>query len=381
MDRAPTTIDTLHALELRVVEGPQAGARAPLAAGTGFVIATAGSGGADADIILRDAGAAPARVRVTPELGHAPLEVLEGEVRLGGQLLGAGARAVWTRHAPLVVGASVVAFGLACEDLWPPGVPAAGAQEPAGELEPPAGAGTERAARTPLRRRAEVWLAATGAGVLVACAGTLWMAHVAAAPQAPQEVATAPLGAALAGSEFAALQLTTRPDGRLALHGRLATMAERARLDLWLAAQHATPVLDVVVDEAVAREVAEVFRVQGVAVQARVAGPGHIVAEAAEADAARLARAEDAARRDVRGLDRFDLRNSVQPLPAAVAPVADDPNKRIASLVPGDPAYVVTADGARYFVGAMLPSGWRLAQVAGQSVTLERDGRLTRLQF
>lgn len=381
MDRAPTTIDTLHALELRVVEGPQAGARAPLAAGTGFVIATAGSGGADADIILRDAGAAPARVRVTPELGHAPLEVLEGEVRLGGQLLCAGARAAWARHAPLAIGASVVAFGLACEDLWPSGVPAAGAQEPPGEFETPAGAGAARAARRPLRRRAEVWLAATGAGVLFACAGTLWMAHVAAAPQALQEVANAPLDAALAGSEFAALKLTARPDGRLALRGRLATMAERARLDLWLAAQHATPVLDVVVDEAVAREVAEVFRVQGVAVQARVAGPGHIVAEAAEADAARLARAEDAARRDVRGLDRFDLRNSVQPPPAPVAPVADDPNKRIASLVPGDPAYVVTADGARYFVGAMLPSGWRLAQVAGQSVTLERDGQLTRLQF
>jgi len=75
------------------------------------------------------------------------------------------------------------------------------------------------------------------------------------------------------------------------------------------------------------------------------------------------------------------LRNSVQPPPAPVVPMTDDPNKRIASLVPGEPAYVVTADGARYFVGAMLPSGWRLSQVAGQSVTLERDGRLTTLQF
>ena len=64
-----------------------------------------------------------------------------------------------------------------------------------------------------------------------------------------------------------------------------------------------------------------------------------------------------------------------------MVPVTDDPNKRIASLVPGEPAYVVTVDGARYFIGAMLPSGWRLAQVARQSVTLERDGRQTTLQF
>ena len=381
MDRAASIIDTLHALELRVIEGAQAGARAPLAAGTTVVIAAAGSEVGDADIMLRDAAAAPARVRLTAELAQAVLEVIEGEVRLGGQRLCAGAQVEWARHAPLDIGTSVIAFGLACEDEWIAASHTAGATDATGIDTPPTEAGSDDVARKPLRRRAEVWLAATGAGVLIACAGTLWMAHVAAAPRAVEAVAPVALDVALAGSEFAALQVTTRPDGRVELRGRLATMAERSRLDLWLTAQRATPVIDVVVDEAVAREVAEVFRVQGVAVQARVAGPGRIVAEAAEADAARLARAEDAARRDVRGLERFELRNTAQPLPAPVAPVADDPNKRIASLVPGDPAYVVTVDGARYFVGAMMPSGWRLAQVAGQSVTLERDGRLTTLQF
>lgn len=380
MDRDPTTIDTPQTLELRVIEGPQAGARAPLASDAAQVIATAGSGVADADVNLRDAGATPTRVRVTPGLAQAPLEVLEGEVRLGGQLLAAGARAAWERHAPLTIGTSVVAFGRACDDEWPAAAPAAAA-DAAGKLTPPEESGPAEATRAPWRRRAEVWLAATGAGVLMACAGTLWMAHVAAATSVPPVLAIAPLDMVLADSEFAALQFTTRPDGRAELRGRLATIAERARLDLWLAAQRATPVLDVVVDEAVAREVAEVFRVHGVAARARAAGPGRIVVEAAEADASRLARAEDAARRDVRGLDRLELRNTAQPLPAPTAPLADDPNKRIASLVPGDPAYVVTADGARYFVGAMLPSGWRLTQVAAQSVTLERDGHRTTLQF
>jgi type III secretion protein D len=59
----------------------------------------------------------------------------------------------------------------------------------------------------------------------------------------------------------------------------------------------------------------------------------------------------------------------------------DDPGKRIASLVQGDPAYVVTADGARYFVGSMLPSGHRITAVDTQSVTLERDGRQSTLNF
>jgi type III secretion protein D len=61
--------------------------------------------------------------------------------------------------------------------------------------------------------------------------------------------------------------------------------------------------------------------------------------------------------------------------------VVDDPGKRIASLVPGDPAYLVTADGARYFVGAMLPTGHRVKEIASQRVTLERDGSQTTLNF
>ena len=51
------------------------------------------------------------------------------------------------------------------------------------------------------------------------------------------------------------------------------------------------------------------------------------------------------------------------------------------ALVPGEPAYVVTVDGARYFVGAMLPSGHRIARIAPQQVVLERDGRQMNLNF
>ena len=83
----------------------------------------------------------------------------------------------------------------------------------------------------------------------------------------------------------------------------------------------------------------------------------------------------------MRGVKELALRNTATPLPPPTPPVVDDPNKRIASLVPGEPAYVVTADGARYFVGALLPSGHRIAQIAAQRVVLERDGQQTNLNF
>jgi type III secretion protein D len=75
------------------------------------------------------------------------------------------------------------------------------------------------------------------------------------------------------------------------------------------------------------------------------------------------------------------VRNTATPAPKPLPPVPADPGKRIASLVPGDTAYLVTADGARYFVGSMLPSGHRITAIGAQSVTLEHDGRESSLNF
>jgi type III secretion protein D len=377
MDHVVHSDEALHALELRVLEGPQAGARAPFA-GASCELAAAPEGKGDgADIILREE-VAPARVRITVESGAEPpqarIDVLHGEVRLGDQVHGAGAQARWTAYAPLQIGRSEIAFGSSALDAWPvTTMPAASAEARAAAAHP--------AIRTPLRKRAEVWLAGAGAAVLAMCAAALWTAHLSAAPRPAQAAAEPALVTALRGSEFSALQAIVQPDGHIELRGRLATVAERTRLDAWLAAHQLTPRVEVQVDEVLARDVTEVFRVNGVAVQARVVSPGRVVAEAAERDTDRLARAEEVVRRDVRGLTQLTLRNTAKPLPSPTPPVTDDPGKRIASLVPGEPGYLVTADGSRYFVGALLPTGHRITQIASGHVTLEYHGEQSTLNF
>ena len=375
MDRAALPVESMDALELRVLQGPQSGARAPLTAGMPCLLAAGPDGGDGADIVLREPGVAPTRVRVSADAPHAILEVLQGEVQLGGETLQAGSQTLWPMHAPLHIGALVVAFGRACVDHWP---------SPSGQTDgtPAADPATSPPDNPPLRRRAEVWLAAMGAGVLVVCAAALWIAHAAAAAPA---VAAAPdaaaLSTALRGTEFATLQAVRGADGALTLRGRLASDSARQKLDAWLLALGVPARVDVVVDESVAREVAEVFRVNGVAVKATVAAPGRIGAEAAERDAERLARAEEVVRRDVRGLEQLAVRNTAKPLPLPMPPISDDPGKRIASLITSEPAYLVTADGSRYFVGALLPSGHRVARINPGSVTLELHGQQTTLNF
>jgi type III secretion protein D len=84
----------------------------------------------------------------------------------------------------------------------------------------------------------------------------------------------------------------------------------------------------------------------------------------------------------VRGLQKLVVANKAPPAPPPPPPpVVDDPGKRIASVVPGNPAYIVTADGARYFVGAMLPSGHRITAIDGQRVSVERNGETATLNL
>jgi type III secretion protein D len=363
MDKTNDTPLASDALELRVLEGPQAQAHAPLPCDEGVTL-VAGPAGDGADIWLRDDAGAPARVRVVAGAAQAAIEVMEGQVTLDGRALDAGAQAAWGPHAPLTIGRSVVAYGLAGDAAWTPdGAPVAAPK-----------------AAAPRRRGAEIWLTAVGACIAVASAGALMLAHVAAAPRTDTAVAPT-LEETLRGSEFSSLELARDAAGSMRLAGRLATQAQRSRLDAWLALHDAAPKVDVQVDETLARDVTDVFRVNGVAVQARVTGPGLVVAEAAERDPDRLARAVEVVRRDVRGLDKLAVENRATPLPPPATPLSDDPNKRIASLVPGNPGYLVTADGSRYFIGAVLPSGHRVIAIAQQRVTLERDGRSQTLNF
>jgi type III secretion protein D len=295
-------------------------------------------------------------------------------VQLGDETLRAGSQALWPMHAPLRIGTLVVAFGHACVDDWPaPAAKAAGAA--------PSEEATRAAVAPPMRRRAEVWLAAMGASVLFVCGAALWIAHAAVAPAMAATPGIAEWSNALRGSEFDALQFVRGADGQVMLRGRLSTDAARQKLDAWLLDRGVQARVDVLVDETVAREVAEVFRINGVAVKATAAGAGRVDAEATERDAERLARAEEVVRRDVRGLDQLAVRNTAKPLPPPMPPISDDPGKRIASLITAEPAYIVTADGSRYFVGALLPSGHRVTRINPGSVTLELHGQQTTLNF
>lgn len=125
----------------------------------------------------------------------------------------------------------------------------------------------------------------------------------------------------------------------------------------------------------------EVFRLHGIAAQASWSPEGELVLRTQERDAAKVQAAAAAAKRDIARLPALRLDNRPPTATAAApAPAPEDPAKRLVAVVDNtDSPYFITADGSRYFSGALLPSGHRVVQIAERAVIVELDGQRTRL--
>lgn len=375
-------------LQLQVLAGPQRGACAPVPPGLPFTL----GGSADCDIVLRGLAGLPLALRLCLQPQALSVQVLQGQAQVAGQSLSAGQSTHCAPDAELVLGTVRVGLVRAMDAAAPPQPEArqAAAQTPDGALPPLATATDEVLAPSATARRTPWWAGRRGWQALVAGGGALAAVSVGMLASAYTQPAAAPAREPLARQAQATLQaaglgqLRVRPDAEghgLLVTGYLDTGAQRAQAEQLLAEQPLPARWQVHVNQQVADAVADVYRINGVPAQASAVGEGAVAVTTREADASRLERVRDAARRDVPGLAAIDARNLPPPAPPGPVPVVDDPGKRLASIVPGEPPYVVTADGTRYFEGALLPTGHRIAGIERHRVLLDRDGAVTPLVF
>lgn len=318
------------ALELRVLTGRQAGARARLDPRHELLVCgVSAANQADtqfADILL--ASDVDFQLRLLPSgAGRVGLQLVSGLAVLAEQPLAPGATVhAWTPGQALQLGDTLVAYGPADQDYWPEPVLHDGPQAPA--------AGQPRLTPPAPRPILEGVLTALGLVMVV---------------------------------------------GGVSLAWRGGTLREAGQVVAQVVppAQAATPAT---APDLLASAV-DVFRLYGIAAKASWSPEGELVLRTQERDAAKVQAAAAAARRDIARLPALRVDN--QP-PAAVAAAAaappDDPAKRLVAVIDNaDSPYFITADGSRYFSGALLPSGHRVIEIAGRAVVIERDGQRTRL--
>ena len=343
--------------ELRVLNGEQRGATSAVRPGDTLRIGRDWSN----DVVLQDAGDSAARLLLRDD-GSLALQADGGDCAVEGTAVPAGQPTDIGLYTPFTVGDTDMAVGRIGASQW-------------GTLfddEPAAEAPVAEPALAPVaaRRRGGVVqrLLAGGAALVALSAGAL----------TPGEQVQH-LRQTLAHLGFGMLDAEHR-DGQLIVTGHLDTQAQRTRLEQALAGQ--TPArVAVWVNEQVTASVGDVYRLNGITADVKSGGPGVVHVQTKEADHANLARVQALARRDVPGLSQLVAANDAPPAPPRPEAVITDPGKRVAAIVPGDPAYVVTADGTRYFEGAMLPTGHRILAILSDRVQIERDGAASTLNF
>jgi hypothetical protein len=123
----------------------------------------------------------------------------------------------------------------------------------------------------------------------------------------------------------------------------------------------------------IAHDVAEVLRLSGITCEAQYNGGGTVTVSGHLGDPKALAAiVKSRAIREIVGLKRVMAINLDHPGGSMQGTAVD--GTRIVSVVASADPYVVTADGSRYYVGASLPQGGRLAGVKEGEVLVERDG-------
>jgi type III secretion protein D len=376
MNLDPQTPDKAMLFALQVLRGRHKGARCGLALGRPTQLGS----GLENDIVLPDSDIEGRRISLQVDASRLNVIVQTGDVVANGQRWVAGTRHEVPLHTALELGQTVVAVAepslvtaglFPCRDAAPVGHLAAGRQLVAGNR-----VGFHLSWRPKART-----LMSAGVFALALSLGGMALGSAASGPEADTQPGVEVLESAFHEAGFSGLRVQPGRGNALRVTGTVETAAQRASVARMLTQQGLMAHLEVGINESLVVAVQEVFLAHHVSASAEADGPGRVVVSTQEADLARLKLIQGRALKDIPGLRSLQVHNT--PTAPAVPPRDGRlaPGKRISAVVPGDVAYVVTADGSHYFEGAILPSGHRIAAIRGGDVLLEQAGMTTSLPY
>lgn len=332
------------------------------------------------DVVLRE----PDTVGLAAELdfaadGAARLTLLSGTLTLLGSALVPGTTVQLPPYVPVRCGGTCFAWGQADSPRWadaeallPPPVPVAANDDD----------GAEPAATWWQRPLSGLGRLAKGS---VAVAAALTVGAVAMSPSSfdamlARNDATATATSALREAGYPQLAVRADPEGGVTVSGEIAAEADRPAISYALAEAGVPATLTVRSGAERARAAVDAARINGFVITASARPHGILEIHHGPLDPGARQRLADVLRRDVPGVGRLRFAGDMAPAAPRLASISDA-TKRVSTVVAGDPGYIVTADGAHYFAGAVLPSGHRLVAIETAAVVLDYAGKQSRLSF
>ena len=367
------------ALRLRVLDGRLAGAEHRLPSQGAVRVGHA----FENDIVLRGKATRAISIELHRDADSVLMKVVSGEVILLGRAIGAGEEALLPGYLPVRLGDYAFAIGGDDDARW------ADATDDASRVarpitkadEQPRAALAERAATRwdPIARRAERASSRPWRMVFVALAA-LALLGAAVLGQRLFTLDTsdpAAVQAELTQAGFTGLTVKPDPGGpSVVISGSVLDDEVLANLSAHVDRQVPGARLDVISTDALAAAATDVLSARGIDAVARVKAAGSLLVDGEYLPADRQAQLTQLLQSDVPGVRAVEYRTDPAKGGDRLRYFFNSPEYGAASFVDGDPGYLLTADGSRWFTGAVLPTGHRIVEVGGGRLLVEKDGRV-----
>lgn len=348
---------------LRIVSGLHVGASRPLSRREMILVGS----GDDCDVVLADEGVAAHHALLNVVDGRFHLRALDAPVELPGRTLHPGDPVEIGQVQRIGLGHAAIAFGHADAPEWLALVPEPGLAD---GLPPPRPKAT-LSSRLPM---------IAGIAVL-ALAGLAITAAMMPAKQ-PKVDVDQRLRQIAQAHGISDMAISRDVDGEAVLSGTVGDRATLTRLRAQLEAEALPATVNLRTGEDLAGDVGEVMRSAGFPVRAEYLGDNNVRVTGSLGGDETGVRAFIVSRavRET-GVNRIEMVNLDAPAADAggEAAPADDAKVRIVSIVRGDAAHVVDADGEQYRPGDVVPGWGELVSIGQHAHVLQADGLLVKL--
>lgn len=374
---APATVRTVV---LRVLGGRLQGASHRVPMGKRVRIGHA----FDHDIVLRDASTRGLSLELCLQGEVVTVRVIAGEIQLFGRPVATGEEASLPLFVPALCGDFPIAIGDEGSERW----------EEADRLSVATAPAAADAPRADLRERLTARLYPLGGAVALdrrwpvyaICAALVVLAVLFLAP-ASQWVRSQVSGpasdqAALSAAGFGNLKVTESVSGQdPMIRGIVKDDAELSRLRVVVAERIGRAVIDVDTMQAMAAAATDILRAQGIDGEAKPMRGNALLIAAEFLPADKQDELGRLIRRDIPGVGRIAFASESGRGASDLQYFFSGGPYGLATFVDGNPGYIVTADGTRWFAGAEVPTGHQIVAIGNGRVSFERDGQIEELNL
>jgi type III secretion protein D len=385
---APAGIQSSGELVLRVLNGRLKGAEHRLY--TGRFISVGHSFNNDVVVRGRETSGVSLNLHLLDDI--ATIDVTAGEATLLGRPIAAGESAHLPFFVPFFIGEFSIAIGDAVSERWDDAEALMTSTLPQAHINPNDDATPPTTTRAtpveravtrlyPIRDWAETHLdwpkvAIVGALILLALTAAVptygWLDDQFRGPQH--------IKAVLAGSGFRNLTVSRdESSDRLVIHGVLKTDAELARLRNYVATALESTIVDVETTESHAAAATEILSAQAIDAQAKPVAAGILLIDGEYLPKNRQAEIVQMLKIDLPAISKIRFRTNDARGINGLQYFFSSSEYGIATVVEGDPSYIMTADGTRWFKGAVVPTGHQIISIDSSRIRFEREGRFDEL--